>query len=247
MQLILLGIDNTDIATSRGTGCLARQLSKEIEKCSLGKVSEVSRHQLFLDRRIPYTSRNSSACLTIRTNHSMDIVSLPRKFLRLNSAEGSDAGFAVASSTAIGGKIINFGQSAKKSLLSMERALMLADHYDVYLEGVTGTKEGIIGALAGVGLRASGNDGRCIWLAGTELRDLQGTYSIEEICRLTGIHAVIDLNGGVVPSCEKIAAGDWVRPIIRNNRIILIAQKKQNTKNYEWKVATADIIKRISD
>ncbi|MFC2115385.1 hypothetical protein ACFLTU_02865 [Bacteroidota bacterium] len=114
MQLIFLGIDDTDNATSRGTGYLARQLSKEIEKCSLGKVNEVSRHQLFLDRRIPYTSRNSSACLTVRTNDSRALISLTREFLIKNSAEGSDAGFALASSTKISGEIINFGQSAKK-------------------------------------------------------------------------------------------------------------------------------------
>ncbi|MFC2115386.1 hypothetical protein ACFLTU_02870 [Bacteroidota bacterium] len=135
----------------------------------------------------------------------------------------------------------------KKEVLSTERARILANHYGVFIEGVTGTREGIIGALAGVGLRASGKDGRCIWLAGTELRDLQGTYSIKEICRLTGIDAVIDQDGGIIPSAEKIKTGDWVRPVIKNNRIILIAEKTKNNINYEWKVATADIIKSISD
>ena len=52
---ILLGIDDTDNLESRGTGYRARQLARSIEAENLGVLKGITRHQLFFDRRIPYT------------------------------------------------------------------------------------------------------------------------------------------------------------------------------------------------
>ncbi|KPK74876.1 MAG: hypothetical protein AMJ79_12975, partial [Phycisphaerae bacterium SM23_30] len=60
MATILIGIDDTDNAASRGTGFLARQLFRQCQNRQLRPLG-VTRHQFLIDPRIPYTSHNSGA------------------------------------------------------------------------------------------------------------------------------------------------------------------------------------------
>lgn len=244
--MILIGVDDTDNHESRGTGFLSRQLAGEIEKVSAGKVVGISRHQLFIHDDIPYTSRNSSACLLVRDGETGLLQSICRQYLLENAAPGSDVGLAIASYKSVPQEVIEFGINAKKKVLSLQQAYKLAKQFNLQLEGLTGTKEGVIGALAAVGLRKSGEDGRCIWLSGKELRDLGGVYSVREISTITGIDAVIDLDRGMIPTEDKIEMGEWVRPVIKQNRVLLIVEKNSDKHDCNWKVASPDYIKNIS-
>ena len=60
---IYIGMDDTDNLESRGTGHLARTIAQELaaEYQLLG----VTRHQLLVDERVPYTSHNSSAVIEL--------------------------------------------------------------------------------------------------------------------------------------------------------------------------------------
>jgi hypothetical protein len=135
---------------------------------------------------------------------------------------------------------------AKKKIVSPIEAESLAGLYGITLEALTGDGRGVIGALAAVGLRKSGNDGRCIWMNGKELRDLKGVYPVLELSNLAGIDDVVDINGGMVSPEERIEVGNWVRPIIRKNRIVLLAERAKKTRNYEWKVASQEFIRSVS-
>ena len=247
MCRILIGIDDTDNQESRGTGFLARQLAGEIEKISAGIVEGISRHQLFIHDDIPYTSKNSAACLLVRDGEAGFLHSFCRQYLLEKAASGSDVGLAIASCSSVPKEIIEFGISAKKEVLFSQHAYQLAKKFKLQLEGLTGTKEGVIGALAAVGLRRSGDDGRCIWLSGKELRELSGVYSVRELSTITGIDAVIDFHRGMIPSEDKIEMGAWVRPVIKQNRVLLIVEKTSDKNEYSWKVASPDYIKSISN
>ena len=65
-ELVYIGIDDTDNLTSRGTGSRARELIELLEEKKLAKGLAVTRHQLLVDDRVPYTSHNSSACLVVK-------------------------------------------------------------------------------------------------------------------------------------------------------------------------------------
>jgi len=242
-----IGIDDTDNKESRGTGYLSRRLGKLIEENQLGQVNCITRHQLFFDPRIPYTSQNSSACLDIETSFINPLQSFCRKFLLTESAPGSDCGLAIAHETTINEDVINWGYRAKKEVLDQKEALETAANATIYLEGLTGDKDGIIGALAATGLRKAGNDGRCIWLRGEELRNLNGIYSIKELMHLINANTIIDTEGRMVPVTEKIDVGDWLRPVLKDHKITIVVEKQLNQKDYEWKTASKDFIKSISD
>jgi len=245
--VIFIGIDDTDNKESRGTGFLSRQLGKLIEDNSPGLVEGISRHQLYVHRDIPYTSQNSSACLCIDKTSREDLYQRCREYLLENAADGSDVGLAMASTEEIKDELVEYGFRAKKEVLSQAEAKALAGKHKIQLEGLTGTLDGIIGALAAIGLRKSGNDGRFIWLRGKELREMTGILSVEDLLEQTGIDSILDLKGNSLGYNEMIHVGDWVRPVIQNNKVLLIAYKTLNNNDYGWKLASKDFIKSISD
>src|SRR5258707_11158358 len=93
---LLIGVDDTDNLTSAGTGRLVQALLAAMEAEGLGTGVGATRHQLFVDPRIPYTSHNSSACLAwSATSHGDDVVRFVAHFLEAECAPGSDPGLAV--------------------------------------------------------------------------------------------------------------------------------------------------------
>lgn len=246
MQL-LIGIDDTDNTESRGTGFLSRNLANRIEALELGQVKGITRHQLFVHDDIAYTSQNSSACLDVESFKEDELKEFCAEFLEREAAEGSDAGLCIAPYDSISKAIMKWGAKAKKEVLFLQDATELAKEHKLYLEGFTGKLIGQIGALAAVGLRKSGNDGRFIWLQGArELRDFDaGVYTANELIWETGIEFVQTLDGTLVPGREKIACNGWTRPVLLNNSAVLLVEKI-NFADYGWKTIAKEHIRTIS-
>lgn len=241
-----VGIDDTDNKNTRGTGFRARQLADLLNQ-RLGDVVEtVSRHQLFFDPRVPYTSHNSSACLVVNSEKFDKIKSICRKFLFEIAAVGSDVGLCIAEEKNISEQAIKLGQKAKIDIVTQEEVFRIAKESNIYLEGLTGTHDGIIGALSAVGLRFDGNDGRCMWVKGKDLREISGIMTKNRLFELTTIHDIVNENGISIPVNEKIQLNDWIRPILQNNKTILIAEEVHN-EQFKWKLKSKDFIKNISN
>jgi tRNA(Ile2) C34 agmatinyltransferase TiaS len=177
---IYLGIDDTDTRESRGTGRLARAIAAELARSYT--VTGVTRHQLFVHPAVPYTSHNSSAVIHIRETENGitgDVFATAKEMMLDDFIEGSDPGICVATDSAINGDLSRFGLAAKTSIVTQDQARSLAREAGILLEGLGGTEDGVIGALAGIGLAASGNDGRFV-MKGTT-RDLHGSQTIAAI------------------------------------------------------------------
>lgn len=243
---IYIGIDDTDNKESRGTGYRARKMADLIVSKQLGTVEGISRHQLFVHEDIPFTSQNSSACIEIYSDRLNDLKSFCREFLLEDSADGSDVGLCLAKFDQISLDVIDYGFLAKKSILNQDIAKNLAHKNNIYLEGLTGTYDGIIGSLAAVGLRASGNDGRFIWLKDIQLREFKGVLSANQILESSPIEGIQTTNSEFLIKNELIHLGEWVRPVLQKNKIIIIVEKSENNKEYDWKVANKEYIKSIS-
>jgi hypothetical protein len=248
MMNILLGIDDTDIADSRGTGFLSRQLASVLEQKKLGRIQGITRHQLLVHPDIPYTSQNSSACLRVLNSNPDGILSTTEKFLLENCPEGSDAGMCIVNENRVSQDVIDFGFKAKKEVVVISEALEIAEKESITLRGYTGDKLGRIGALAAVGLRASATDGRYIWLKGIEeLRDIKPqVFKASELKRLLAVDSIGTADDMLVDDDDRILGTDWIRPVLKNNKVFLIVEKTKNEKNYEWKVAAKDLVRKIS-
>ena len=241
---ILIGIDDTDNAETHGTGRRARQLADGLAADGLAEVDGVTRHQLLIDPRIPYTSHNSSACLLARTTPDRlpDLIAAARSFLLRESAPGSDVGLCVAGQWQVTAAQQDFGQRAKREVLTMDQARDCAHREGLTLEGLTGTGGGIIGALAAVGLRAGGDDGRFLWLKG--IREISGTYTVKELQQLIPIDAVQTSEGATIPPDDRVELGLWIRPLLKAGRAVLLVEPDDEPQL--WRVMEKERVKQLS-
>ncbi len=247
MVEFLIGIDDTDNKESRGTGFRARQLAGLLESSSLASVHAITRHQLFFDSRIPYTSHNSSACLSVNGVEKEKLISFCREFMLRECAPGSDGGLCIHEKELIHPSISDWGLRAKSEVLTQDEAKSLVSAHGIYLEGLTGTHDGIIGALAAIGLHKAGNDGRCIWLSGKELRELNGIYSVEDLTSICNVDEIREQSDIRLSNEARLFVGNWVRPVLKDHKMVIIVEKAINTKEYEWIVAPKSLIKSLSD
>jgi len=237
----LIGIDDTDNLESRGTGHRVRELTDWMSTNHLAEPLGITRHQLLVDPRIPYTSHNSSACVSVNSERPEDVWDASRQFLLMTSAVGSDVGLCLVSWNAITDEVLSFGRRAKAEVLTMPEAQETASRSKIRCEGLTGTGGGVIGALAGIGLHRAGNDGRFLWLPG--LRDLKGKYPIEEILAKGHIERVCTVDDEELAAKDIVDVGEWVRPILRNGKSTLYVEEQ----NHEWHILSKDRIKSLSN
>lgn len=102
-----------------------------------------------------------------------------------------------------------FGRRCKKELVTSTEARNLAWKHGIYLEGLGGTEDGIIGALAAVGLAASGLDGRVVrWMDWAD--DLSGPQPVTLIAD-RGIE-VRDIDTDLSVTYGTVDLGKKLRP-----------------------------------
>jgi hypothetical protein len=250
---LLIGIDDTDNLHSPGTGRRARALLAELAAAGLGAPAAATRHQLLIDDQIPYTSHNSSACLALRSAGGnpnavrAEIIQFAGQFLERVCPPDADPGLAVA----IPGRLpesapvlVDFGRRAKREVLHTQEARKLADTLGVHLSGHGGTQDGVVGALAAVGLHLSGNDGLFISLPG--IHDLPTEATIDDLRSLTPIDVARDRMHRQPEPGEVIELGDWVRPVLVDGRAVLLleAPRQQPDGRRTWRTAPRSIVKQ---
>ncbi len=143
--------------------------------------------------------------------------------------------------------IIKWGLKTKRDLVKQVDAHKLAKKEQIRLIGLTGNHDGVIGSMAAVGLRASGNDGRFVGLRGTEVRTITGIKTSTEIKKLVLLHKIVTPEGELVDENSPIMLEGWLRPVHRNGLITLIVNKIENNEEYCYKLADKEYIKSISD
>jgi tRNA(Ile2) C34 agmatinyltransferase TiaS len=220
--VIYIGLDDTDNKTSRGTGRLARAIAATLSERH--RVIGITRHQLLVDPRVSYTSHNSSAAIHLEANGEVDLHELADEVQALMLAdwqEGSDPGLCVAG--AVEREVSEFGQRAKTDIVTQSEAYDVAARCGCVLRGLGGTRDGVIGALAAVGLARTGRDGRFILIGST--RELQGIQPVQAVLK-SGVAEVCSMDGqrlevGMIDTQGKL------RPAFRDGRPILFVQRDE--------------------
>ncbi|WP_352420632.1 hypothetical protein [Proteiniborus sp.] len=234
----LVCIDDTDNLESRGTGKLAQLMIEHIEKEKLGNCSYISRHQLYVHPDIPYTSHNSSMCFMVENTKDLAdyLISYGSDFLVKESAEGSDPGLCVVSLEKLKDydAIIAYGQRAKKEVLTKKLAYETAKRLGIHLSEHGGTGQGVVGALAGVGLRLSGNDGRIKGKIHFETEN--GFLTAKEIKKRSNIEVIQSLDYEDIDDNELIKLGEKVKAVLLYNKQVLLVYKKydEEIQKYVW-------------
>jgi tRNA(Ile2) C34 agmatinyltransferase TiaS len=222
--VIIVGIDDTDIVGSPGTNQLARAILKRIDSSARDAV--IIRHQLFFDPRVPYTSKNGSASIQLPHVNAADMPELGkiiRKVMADWFVEGSDPGLCMAGK--VTEEMKQYGLRCKDRVITQEEARDVAVRSRCCLEGLGGTNQGIVGALAGVGLVATGDDGRVVHLVSWPYPDdaFSGPQSVEDITA-RGVHEIRSLESGERISEGPVDIGKHLRPNWRDSQIVLYVE-----------------------
>lgn len=216
--MLFIGLDDTDNLESRGTGHLAREIASALaaDYPLLG----VTRHQLLLDPRVPSTKNNSCAAIALEVDGDVDPALLLERVRALMLADfqpGSDPGLCIGHT--VPDSVSRFGRRAQREMVSQDDARALAARHGLLLQGLGGDEDGVIGALAAVGLAATGEDGRYV-LVGRS-RELTGLQPVSAL-RAAGIVAVQTPGGQ--PVTEGLVQTDKLRPARRGGRPIAVVE-----------------------
>lgn len=242
---ILVCIDDTDNLESKGTGHLAEILRHDIEELYEGTTTRITRHQLFVSDEIPYTSHNSAMCFKGKINPACldEIIRYAGELLEKMSAEGSDPGLCVAAADRIMARdrLIDFGRDAVSQVLTKDKAIELAGTTGVHLSEHGGTGGGIIGALAGVGLRLGGNNGRFKgWIA---VNECDRIITADQLLRNYDIDDIRDVCGEALKPGDSVSLDDRIKTVLLDGLCVLPV-RRNTAGNTSWINISRDEIRK---
>src|SRR6056297_431475 len=240
-----IAIDDTDNLESIGTGEIAENLSKKLESLNFGKATPVSRHQLYFHDAIAYTSHNSSMCFELLDSSKSlkELIKICSDYLEKNCAVGSDPGLCIVEEDINEkNKIIKFGKRAKVEILNKEESYQLAENLNIHLSEHGGDGSGIIGALAGVGLRMDGNDGR--YKGKIKISKNQDNMLVKDILQNPKIQEVRDEKGYLLGGDEEVFITERVKTVRLNNKSVLLVEKVIINEREYWKNIEKKYLKR---
>lgn len=249
---ILVSIDDTDTMKTdsgevRGTGELAQLIMQEVENRGWGKCDPITRHQLLVHPDIPYTSHNSAMCFEAEFDYNKlsYLINFASDFLTSESAPDSDPGLCVAVNDRISrpGWLIGFGYMAKNIILTKEQAYDLAEKLDIHLSEHGGTGQGVIGALAGAGLRLGGNDGR--YKGKLKIKNEDNLITAGEICAQGKIDLVKCLDEGItLNDGDLVILGDHIKPVrLYGKSVLLVSRIAADNTRPQWQTCSKKQLK----
>ncbi len=232
---IYVGIDDTDNIEQGATGETANQIIGIIEKQRWGSCRGLTRHQLLLHPDIAYTSHNSSMCFMadIETACLEPLIETAGQFLEQNSAPGSDPGLCVAAPEQIQNaeSLIAYGYAAKKTIITKQEAYQLAGKLGVHLSEHGGAGIGVIGALAGVGLRITNNDGR--FQGRLKIKTPGATVKVAEIIGSSPVERVQSVDGYILRLDEQVRLGNKLKAVLLDGKRVLPVYRRKNGAVWE--------------
>lgn len=214
---LFICMDDTDNLETKGTGWLVEDACREMTRKGWGSFSMISRHQLYVHPDIPYTSHNSSMVFTADTDvDRQDYIDFLTAYLVRHSAPGSDPGLCIVPepNDASRQALIDFGLRAKKEVLTKAQAYGLAEQLGVHLSEHGGTGGGVIGAIAGIGLRLWGNDGR--FRGWYHLGPEGSVLTAGELRQYESIHDIRTPDGAHIEDNARVAISEQLKTICMN-------------------------------
>ena len=222
---IYVSIDDTGNSESVGTGKFARIIAGELSKKY--PVYGVTRHQFYVHPGINFSLHNFGAVIHLdmdKEEYVDTIFEMVDEVMHDNFNEGSNPGLAVAHENYISPAVVAYGKDAKETVLASKRAWNLAVNSGVRLKNIGGNGNGVIGAMAGIGLASAGNDGRFLQIG--KIRKLKGSQPVEKLID-EGIDGIFTPDGRSVTDGVVFNEGNKpVKPCPINGKVILFVDEE---------------------
>lgn len=231
MRFLLCVDDTDDLTKATSTGTIAELIGNEVVKLG-GKIEKgITRHQLLLDDAIAYTSHNSSMCFVaeIEAQKLDQIKDAAARIIKAYAAAEADPGVCICCMNELKDpdSLIVFGLKAQKEVLTKGQAYKLAEKAGgIWLKEFGGSGIGVIGALAGVGLRLSGNDGTFRGKSG-HVTDGPVTLTIGEMLQQLGAEAMLTIAGNDVDAERTVVMQEHAKLAYLNHKITVVVYENE--------------------
>jgi hypothetical protein len=227
---IFLGLDDTDILGSPGTNQIAMALAVKLKEIRI-ETTMILRHQLWYDSCVPYTSKNGSASMQLECKVPIDFQTLAgfcKDFLLSHFVEGSDPGLCLATEDQAK-SLISHGWRTTGEWVNPSEAIEKAKVSGCLLWSIAGRDHGIVGALAAVGLAASGEQGRVVFHQ-NGYGEIRGLISVEKLLEFGVL--VIEESSQMLVSNGAVDLVKKLRPNIRKQKVVLYVEKGQEINSW---------------
>ncbi len=243
----LIGLDDTDSPRGSSTGELALRLGLSLQSAGLGRLDSVTRHQLFTSPLVAKTTRNSACCITLEadTSKSKEMEMACRTFLLREYSSGSNAGYAFASWIQVTFELANWARLVKSQKVTRAEAIAEARASGIAVAGLCGTGDGVIGAVAAIGLRFRGEDGRFLWLPGMD--EAVGTLTYSDLMTLVSFDRIENLRGRSPHPTDKIVLSHDFQALLRDGRCVLLVDEVHTDTGYEWRTLPKEKLRELAD
>jgi hypothetical protein len=222
----LIGVDDTDDSKAPGTDALVRRLAEWLQADRLAVPHGITSHQLYAHKPVSYTRHNTCVCLALEAENVEAVWETARDFLALEAVEKASAGLALSRWDGVSREVVELSKRAKGQAVTLEEAQQAAARSRLRVAPVHGDGRGVVGAVAAIGLRRAGNDGRYSWLPGAA--ELHGKHSVNEILGSTRIEHICSVDGREPPISAVVDVGDSARPVLRDGRATLLVEEKKH-------------------
>ncbi|QOP41765.1 hypothetical protein [Sulfurimonas marina] len=223
-----IAIDDTDeIAYFTSTGEICEELRAHLDAKNI-KTTPVTRHQLLLDHRVPYTSHNSSMCFSAEFNpvelEEFKVYAIAH--LTKQSAPSSAPALCICQYKDIVSKedLIEYGVKTKNTLMTPHQAYITAQKHKIFLLSLKENDQGVVGALAGVALRISGNDGAM--KGRIDIGQEFSTY--DDIEALEHFDEILLINGKKVNPSYPIYTKEFLKGVCIDHKCVLLLEEENN-------------------
>lgn len=234
---ILLGMDCTDNLDSIGTGEVLQNLCHALVEKKLGRCGFITSHQLYLHETIPYTTHNCTLCCNAEIKELSAVLQFCRAYMDNAGTEGAAPGLCIIDLEKLRYKkrLIRFGLAAKKMVLKKQEAIDVANlhKWAVHISEHGGDGKGVIGALAGCGLRLSGFDGKIRGVLDPP-EDSQ-VMTIGELCRSYNVTYAIDKERHQVHASDTVWFCCPTSAVLFNSAPAICLSKEKSGKA-AWRV-----------
>jgi len=242
---IFVALDDSRQLDGAKAGETASILTRFIEENGWGKCAIPSRHRLYSHPDTGCKKHNTARSFSadIAEEYLADFIDYACNLIKSTGALDCNTGLAVAVPELMENTddLIDYAYRVKEEIVNKAEALGFAKKPGIYLFELSGNGQGIIGALAGAGLRITGNDGqfRGKLHIGTG-EDYIAT--VKEIVNESYVQQVKNMDFENLGDDECVRMGEKVKIVLLDNKYTLMVFPT-DIENPKWQTSTTHMLR----
>ncbi|MEN6461564.1 MAG: hypothetical protein ABFC94_09385 [Syntrophomonas sp.] len=242
---IYVAIDDSRQLDGGKAGVTASSLTKAIEDNGWGTCTIPSRHRLYPNPVTGCKKHNTARSFSAEINEEnlSEFIDYACNMIKTIVTPDSNTGLAIAVPEQMENtdELIEYAYKAKEELVSKDEAFELAKKPGIYLFELSGSGQGIIGALAGAGLNMTGNDGQ--FRGKLELsKEEYYIATVKEIIEKTYVEQVKNMDFENLSDDEYVRMGEKVKVVKLDDKYTLLVFPTE-IEYPKWQTSTTHMLR----